>query len=58
MNTASMAELAPVMNAHMQILLVLMQFLYYSVLLQEGMNTSGTSVTNSSQDTTAIVERE
>lgn len=28
------------------------------VLLQEGMNTSGISVTKSSQDTRAIVERE
>lgn len=58
MNTASTAVLAPVMNVHIQMLLVLTQFLYYRVLLQEGMNTSGISLTKSSRDTIAIVERE
>lgn len=57
-NTASMAVLALLMNAHIQMLLVLTQLLYYRALLQEGMNTCGVSLTKSSQDATAIVERE
>ena len=53
---ASMAAFAPVMNAHMQALLLHMQFLYHRERLQEGMSTFGISLNKSSQDVTAIAE--